>query len=96
MINLVIMAKCLKSVCVVNHTSEGCFLQGIIAVAARRALEKEKIDSLEKLSGYSENEIRQMRGFGEVSMKKLKSHMNENHFSFTENEHDFSETSIET
>ncbi len=85
MINLVIMAKCLKSVCAVKNISKGNFLQGIIAVAARRALEKEKIDSLEKLSGYSELEIRQMPGFGKVSMKKLKSHMKENHFSFKEN-----------
>lgn len=85
MINLVIMAKCLKSVCAVNPASEGDFLEGIIAIPARKALEREKIDSLQKLSGYSEIEIRKMRGFGEVSLKKLKKHMKENHFSFKEN-----------
>lgn len=88
MINLVIMAKCLKSVCTVSHTSEGDFLNGIINVPARRTLEKEKIDSLEKLSGYSENEIRKMRGFGKVSMRRLKKHMKENHFSFKGNADD--------
>ena len=96
MINLVIMAGCLKSVCRESPVPEGNFLQGIITVTARRALEKEKIDSLEKLSGYSEKEIRQMAGFGEVSLKKLKSHMEENHFSFMDNANDFSGASLET
>lgn len=89
MINLLIMTKCLKSVCVENQTLKGNFLQGIIGMPARKALEKEKIDSLEKLSGYSEKEIRQMEGFSAVSMKKLKSHMTENHVSFIENTHHF-------
>ncbi|GEN77860.1 hypothetical protein [Chryseobacterium hagamense] len=91
MINLVIMAGCLKSVCIDSAVPKGNFLQGIIAVPARRALEKEKIDSLEKLSGYSEKEIRQMHGFGKVNMKKLKIHMKENHFSFKERMPDFTE-----
>jgi len=90
------MAKCLKSVCPISPVPEGKFLQGILTVAARRALEKEKIGSLEKLSGYSEKEIRQMAGFGEVSLKKLKSHMAENHFSFMDNADDFSGASMET
>lgn len=89
MINLVIMAGGLKSVCIGSPVPKGSFLQGIIAVPARRALEKEKIDSLEKLSDYSEKEIRQMAGFGEVNMKKLKNHMQENQFSFKENVDDF-------
>ena len=82
MINLVIMAKCLSSICAVNHVVGGTFLQGVIAKPARRALEKEKIDSLEKLSDYSEKEIMQLHGFGKNTMLKLKNHMKENHVSF--------------
>lgn len=82
MINLIIMAKCLSSVCVVSHVVEGDFLRGVIATPARRALEKEKINSLEKLSNYSEKEIMQLHGFGKNAMQKLKVYMNENHVSF--------------
>ncbi|AZA85392.1 hypothetical protein EG349_00570 [Chryseobacterium shandongense] len=78
MINLVIMAKCLNSICAVSHNAKGTFLQGIISAPARRALEKEKINSLEKLSEYSEKEILQMHGFGKNAMEKLKIHMMEN------------------
>jgi ERCC4-type nuclease len=84
MINLIIMAKCLSSICVVDHVVEGSFLQGIIARPARRALEREKIDSLEKLSGYSEEEIMNLHGFGKNTMKKLKHHMKEHQVSFEE------------
>ena len=83
MINLVIMAKCLSYICAVNHVVGGnLFLQGIIAMPARKALEREKIDSLEKLSDYSEKEIMQLHGFGKNAMLKLKNHMKENHVSF--------------
>jgi len=82
MINLIIMAKCLSSICMVNHVVEGDFLQGIIGMPARRALEKEKINSLEKLSDYSEKEIMQLYGFGKNTMGKLKIYMKENHVSF--------------
>ena len=85
MINLVIMAKCLSSICAVNHVVKGSFLQGIIAMPARRALEKEKIDSLEKLSNYSEEEIMQLHGFGKNAMEKLKCYMKENQISFKNN-----------
>lgn len=85
MINLIIMAKCLTSICVVNHVVENDFLKGIIAIPARRALEKEKIDSLEKLSDYSEKEIMQMHGFGKNAMEKLKNYMKENNVSFKNN-----------
>lgn len=82
MINLVIMAKCLSSICAVNHVTKNNFLYGIIAVPARRALEREKIDSLEKLSDYSEQEIMKLHGFGRNTMQKLKNHMEEHHVSF--------------
>jgi ERCC4-type nuclease len=86
MINLIIMAKCLSSMYAVDHVVRGNFLQGIIASRARRALETEKIDSLEKLSDYSEEEIMQFHGFGKNAMEKLKNHMKENQLSFKKNE----------
>ncbi|WP_194305239.1 hypothetical protein [Chryseobacterium sp. H1D6B] len=76
------MAKCLSSICAVNLAARGDFLQDILAASARRALEKEKIDSLEKLSGYSENEIMQLHGVGRNTMNKLKNHMKEHNVSF--------------
>lgn len=83
MINLVIMAKSLVSICAVNHVIKNSnFLSGIIALPARRALEREKIDSLEKLSDYSEEEIMKLHGFGRNAMQKLKDHMKEHRVSF--------------
>ncbi|MBK1897079.1 hypothetical protein JHL15_15040 [Chryseobacterium sp. YIM B02567] len=83
MINLLIMAKCLSSICAVNHVVvQGTFLQGVVAMPARRALQKEKIDSLEKLSDYSEDEIRQLHGIGKNAMERLKIHMREHQISF--------------
>ncbi|WP_238639991.1 helix-hairpin-helix domain-containing protein [Chryseobacterium elymi] len=77
------MAKCLSSICAVNHVvRDDDFLSGIIAVPARRALEREKIDSLEKLSGYSEEEIMNLHGFGKNAMERLKNHMEERQVSF--------------
>lgn len=83
MINLLIMAKCLGSICAVHHVvKSNNFLYGIIAVPARRSLEREKIDSFEKLSDYSEEEIMQLHGFGKNAMEKLKNHMKEHQVSF--------------
>ncbi|WP_306621630.1 DNA-directed RNA polymerase subunit alpha C-terminal domain-containing protein [Chryseobacterium ginsenosidimutans] len=79
------MAKCLSSIYVVGHVVEGDFLRGIIAMPARKALEKEKIDSLEKLSDYSEKEIMELHGFGKNTIEKLKIYMKENHVSFKNN-----------
>ncbi|MCT2406383.1 hypothetical protein NZD88_02290 [Chryseobacterium antibioticum] len=77
------MAKCLGSICAVNHVvKSNNFLCGIIAVPARRSLEREKIDSFEKLSDYSEEEIMQLHGFGKNAMEKLKNHMKEHQVSF--------------
>lgn len=78
MINLVIMAKFLKPICADRHVVSNDFLKGIIAMPARRALEKEKIDSLEKLSDYSESELLQFHGFGKNTMQKLKVYMKNN------------------
>ncbi|REC50432.1 hypothetical protein DRF67_01670 [Chryseobacterium pennipullorum] len=68
----------------INYDSKEEFLSGVIAVPARKALEKEKIDSLEKLSRYSEKEIMQLHGFGKNTMVKLKNYMSDHQFSFTE------------
>ena len=79
------MAKYLKPICTENHAMKNNFLQGIIAMPARKALEKEKIDSLEKLSDYSEQEIMQFHGFGKNTIQRLKNHMKENQISFKNN-----------
>lgn len=82
MINLVIMAKFLKPICTDRHAVCDNFLEGIIAMPARRALEKEKIDSLEKLADYSEKEILQLHGFGKNTIEKLKNYMKESNIYF--------------
>jgi hypothetical protein len=78
MINLVIMARFLKPICTDRYAVSDNFLEGIIAMPARRALKKENINSLEKLSDYSENEILQLHGFGKNAIEKLKNYMAEN------------------
>ncbi|MEG0925050.1 MAG: DNA-directed RNA polymerase subunit alpha C-terminal domain-containing protein [Chryseobacterium sp.] len=80
MINLVIMSKSLNSIYAINYDPQEDFLHGVIAIPARKALKKEKIDSLEKLSDYSEKELLQLHGFGKNAMMRLKDHMKENHF----------------
>ncbi|KQT17693.1 hypothetical protein ASG31_08940 [Chryseobacterium sp. Leaf404] len=77
MINLIIMAKSLTTCNPESSNLENSFLQGIIAMPARRALAKEKIDSLEKLSGFSESELMKLHGFGKNAMLKLKNHLKE-------------------
>ena len=84
MINLVIMSKSLNSIYAFNYDSKEEFLHGVIAIPARKALEKEKINSLEKLSDYSEKEIMQLHGFGKNTMVKLKNYMKENRVCFKE------------
>ncbi|AZA80168.1 hypothetical protein EG347_05200 [Chryseobacterium sp. G0186] len=68
----------------VNYDLTEDFLHGVIAIPARKALKKEKIDSLEKLSDYSEKEIMQLHGFGKNTMMKLKDYMQENQVFFKE------------
>lgn len=76
------MAKFLKPISTDCHEVSDNFLKGIIAMPARRALEKEKIDSLEKLADYSEKEILQLHGFGKNAIEKLKNYMKEHDVSF--------------
>ncbi|WP_228444902.1 helix-hairpin-helix domain-containing protein [Chryseobacterium echinoideorum] len=76
------MAKSLRPFSQAGQQQQDLFLKGLIAAPARRALANEKIDSLEKLSRYSEKEIMQLHGFGKNAMQKLKAHMRENHIYF--------------
>jgi len=78
------MSKSLSSIYAFNYDSSEEFLHGVIAIPARKALEKEKINSLEKLSDYSEKEIMELHGFGKNAMMKLKNYMKENKVSFKE------------
>ncbi len=84
MINLVIMAALSKPVFADQPTVVNDFLKGIIAMPARRSLVREKIDSLEKLTDYSENEVMQLHGFGKKTLERLKIHMNENQFTLNQ------------
>ncbi|WP_428140840.1 DNA-directed RNA polymerase subunit alpha C-terminal domain-containing protein [Chryseobacterium jejuense] len=78
------MSKSLNSIYAVSYDPEEDFLLGVIAVPARKALKKEKIDSLEKLSDYSEKEILQLYGFGKNTVMKLKDYMKEHQMCFKE------------
>ena len=53
-----------------------------IGAPARRALERENINSLLKLSKYSEQELLQLHGMGPGSIPKLKQALNEKGLSF--------------
>lgn len=76
------MAKSIKAICIDRHSVPNDFLKGVVAMPARRALEKEKIDSLEKLADYSEEELLQFHGFGKTTIQKLKIYMRDNGKSF--------------
>ncbi|UFH32930.1 hypothetical protein LNP04_04210 [Chryseobacterium sp. C-71] len=76
------MAKSIKAICIDRHSVSNDFLKGIVAMPARRALEKKKIDSLEKLTDYSEEELLQFHGFGKTTIQKLKIYMRDHGKSF--------------
>lgn len=44
----------------------------VVSAPARRALEKQNIRTLKQLSGYSEQELLQLHGFGPGSLPKLR------------------------
>lgn len=44
----------------------------VLGAPARRALEREKITTLKKLSSWSEKELLQLHGFGKSSLPKLR------------------------
>jgi len=53
-----------------------------VAAPARRALEREGIDTLHKLSKYSEEELLKLHGMGPGSIPKLRSTLKEKGLSF--------------
>jgi DNA-directed RNA polymerase alpha subunit len=53
-----------------------------IAAPARRALQREGITTLVKLSNYSESEILQLHGIGPSTMPKLRSALEESGLAF--------------
>lgn len=57
--------------CEENRKPQNGFL-AILGAPARRALENENIDSLEKLATFSEKEILKLHGMGKSSIPKLK------------------------
>lgn len=47
----------------------------LLSAPARRALERENINTLEKLSGYTEKELLSMHGLGPSTIPRLKAAM---------------------
>jgi hypothetical protein len=60
----------------------GLDFMALLSAPARRALERENIDSLEKLKQYAEEEILQLHGIGPSAIPKLKKVLSDNGFSF--------------
>lgn len=58
----------------------------LIGAPARRALEREGITTLEKLSNYSERDILALHGMGKSTIPKLKEALKKAEFSFKESE----------
>ena len=76
------MAGCLKPAEAHLTAEKNEFLGGVIAAPARRALKDKNINSLHRLSDFTENEIIQLHGFGKNTMTKLKTYMSEQQISF--------------
>lgn len=53
-----------------------------LSAPARRALEAQGIDSLQKLSQYSERELLKLHGLGPASLPKLRTLLASEHLSF--------------
>lgn len=64
-----------------DKNTKGNFLL-IISAPAKRALENKGIDTLEKLSKFSEKEILQLHGIGKTSIPKLAGALKEKGLSF--------------
>lgn len=63
-------------VCEKEKVPKAAFLSNLSA-PARRALEKEKINSLQQLSEYSEKDLLALHGLGPSSIPKLKKSLSE-------------------
>lgn len=68
-------------VCESERKPKAGFLS-LIGAPARRALERERIDTLQKLSKYSEAELLKLHGMGPGSIPKLKNALKEKGLSF--------------
>jgi len=68
-------------VCESERKPEADFLS-ILSAPARRALESKGIDSLKKLSSYSEADLLKLHGMGPSSLPTLKSVLKEKGLSF--------------
>ena len=55
---------------------------GKLSAPARRALKTEGIDSLQKLSEYSEKDLLKLHGFGKASLPILNAALQEKHLKF--------------
>jgi predicted RecB family nuclease len=69
-------------ICEKERKAEADFLNSISA-PARRALEREGIDTLHKLSAFTEKELRQLHGMGPGTIPKLKQALKEKDLSFS-------------
>ena len=67
--------------CAQERKPDNGFLS-LLSAPARRALENNRITSLQKLSTYSEKEILQFHGMGPASLPKLRSALKEIGLSF--------------
>jgi predicted RecB family nuclease len=68
-------------ICEEERKPKDSFL-ALLAAPARRALEREKIKTLEDLAKWNEKDILNLHGIGPSSIPKLKKALNENGLSF--------------
>lgn len=71
-------------ICENERKPENSFLS-LLAAPARRALEREGINTLIQLSKYSEEEILTLHGMGPGSLPKLRAALNDQKLAFREN-----------
>lgn len=71
-------------ICEKQRKVAAAFLDNLSA-PAKRALENKGIDTLEKLSQYTEKEIIKLHGMGKTSLPKLRESLKEGFLSFKKN-----------
>ena len=68
-------------VCEAERKPENGFI-ALLGAPARRALENNRIDTLEQLASFSEKELLKLHGMGKSSLPKLRAVLVENGLSF--------------
>lgn len=68
-------------ICETEKKPQSGFLS-VLSAPARRALENNRITTLEQLSKYSEKELLQLHGFGKSSMPKLRAALEKENLTF--------------